>query len=138
MPEFWRSIPNQAKSLEHFMAIFIDLWPCLFTTKLSYTQLFKWGHSNDHRWKKEMNSVSIIKTANYIPLKNKIISLLSLRLTKIIQLEIISNNGWSFENWSIIMSTFTERKRNVFLRNKKDMKLFYDPDVRRKLHCDRN
>ena len=24
-----------------FMAIFIDLWPCLFTTKLSYTQLFK-------------------------------------------------------------------------------------------------
>ena len=28
------------------MAVFIDLWPCLFTTKLSYTQLFKWGHSN--------------------------------------------------------------------------------------------
>ena len=27
------------------MAIFIDLWPCLFTTKLSYTQLFLWGHS---------------------------------------------------------------------------------------------
>ena len=27
------------------MAIFIELWPCLFTTKLSYVQLFKWGHS---------------------------------------------------------------------------------------------
>jgi hypothetical protein len=26
--------------------IFIGLWPCLFTTKLSYAQLFKWGHSN--------------------------------------------------------------------------------------------
>ena len=25
-------------------ASFIDLWPCLFTTKLSYAQLFKWGH----------------------------------------------------------------------------------------------
>ena len=24
---------------------FIDLWPSLPTTKLSYTQLFKWGHS---------------------------------------------------------------------------------------------
>ena len=24
-----------------FMAVFIDLWPCLFTTKLSYAQLFK-------------------------------------------------------------------------------------------------
>ena len=68
----------------------------------------------DQRWKKEMNSVSIIKTANYIPLKNKIISLLSLRLTKIIQFEIISNNGWSFENWSIIMSTFKERKKKMY------------------------
>ena len=28
------------------MDVFIDLWPCLFTTKLSYAQLFKWGHSN--------------------------------------------------------------------------------------------
>jgi hypothetical protein len=27
------------------MAVFIDLWLCLLTTKLSYTQLFKWGHS---------------------------------------------------------------------------------------------
>ena len=27
------------------MAVFVELWPCLFTTKLSYTQLFKWGHS---------------------------------------------------------------------------------------------
>ena len=27
------------------MAVFIDLWPYLFNTKLSYTQLFKWGHS---------------------------------------------------------------------------------------------
>ena len=31
-----------------FKAVFIDLWPCLFTTKLSYTQLFKWGHSRLH------------------------------------------------------------------------------------------
>ena len=30
------------------MAIFIDLWPCLFTTKLSYAHLFKWGHSKQH------------------------------------------------------------------------------------------
>ena len=29
-----------------FMDTFIDLWPCLFTTKLSYAQLFKWGYSN--------------------------------------------------------------------------------------------
>ena len=28
------------------MAVFIDLWPYLFTTELSYAQLFKWGHSN--------------------------------------------------------------------------------------------
>ena len=28
------------------MAVFIDLWPCLLTTKLSYAQLFKWGHSS--------------------------------------------------------------------------------------------
>ena len=27
------------------MAIFIDIWPCLFTTKLSYAQLCKWGNS---------------------------------------------------------------------------------------------
>ena len=27
------------------MAVFIDLWYSLFTTKLSYAQLFKWGHS---------------------------------------------------------------------------------------------
>ena len=32
-----------------FKAVFIDLWPCLFTTKLSYTQLFKWGHSRSCR-----------------------------------------------------------------------------------------
>ena len=30
------------------MAVFIDLWPCLFTTKLSYAQLFKWGHSKNY------------------------------------------------------------------------------------------
>ena len=27
------------------MAVFKDLWPCFITTKLSYAQLFKWGHS---------------------------------------------------------------------------------------------
>ena len=27
------------------MAVFIELWPCLLTTKLNYAQLFKWGHS---------------------------------------------------------------------------------------------
>ena len=27
------------------VVVFIDLWSCLFTTKLSYAQLFKWGHS---------------------------------------------------------------------------------------------
>ena len=31
----WHSIPNQAKYLEHFMVVFIDLWPCIYTTKLS-------------------------------------------------------------------------------------------------------
>ena len=40
------SLPNQAKYLEPFMAVFIDLWPCLLTTKLRYAQLFKWGHSS--------------------------------------------------------------------------------------------
>ena len=44
-PKFWSPIPNQAKLQEIFMAVFIDIWPCLFTTKLSYAQLFKWGHS---------------------------------------------------------------------------------------------
>ena len=43
-PKFWHSIPNQAKSLEYFYSVFVDLCPCLYTTKLSYTQLFKWGH----------------------------------------------------------------------------------------------
>ena len=38
-PKFWRSIPNQAGT-------FLDLWHCMFSTKLSYTQLFKWGYSN--------------------------------------------------------------------------------------------
>ena len=28
------------------MAVFIDLWAYLFTTKLSYDQLFKLGHYN--------------------------------------------------------------------------------------------
>ena len=32
----------------NFMAVFIDLWPYLFTAKLSYPQLFKWGHSIKH------------------------------------------------------------------------------------------
>ena len=42
-------VPYQIKpnSQNIFMAVFIDLWPCLFTTKLSYAQLFKRGHSND-------------------------------------------------------------------------------------------
>ena len=30
------------------MAIFIDLWPCLPTTQLSYAQLVNWGHSSIH------------------------------------------------------------------------------------------
>ena len=29
------------------MAVFIDLCPCLITTKLSYAQLFKWVHSKE-------------------------------------------------------------------------------------------
>ena len=29
-----------------FISVFKDLWPCLLTTKFSYAQLFKWGHSN--------------------------------------------------------------------------------------------
>ena len=41
----WPSIPKQTKYLELLMAVFIDLWPCLITTKLSFAQLFKWGHS---------------------------------------------------------------------------------------------
>ena len=35
------------------MAVFIDFWPCLFTTKLSYAQLFKWGHSTDTYCKRQ-------------------------------------------------------------------------------------
>ena len=27
------------------MTVFIDLWSCFLTTKLSYAQLLKWGHS---------------------------------------------------------------------------------------------
>ena len=29
------------------MAVLIDLWSCLLTTKLSYAQLLKWGHSTE-------------------------------------------------------------------------------------------
>ena len=43
------------------MAFFIDLCPCLLTTKLSYAQLFKWGHSTSShilaRWTRAMNSL---------------------------------------------------------------------------------
>ena len=38
----WPSIPNQTKYIEPIYG----LWTCLLTTKLSYAQLFKWGHSN--------------------------------------------------------------------------------------------
>ena len=31
------------------MAIFIVLWPCLFTTKLSCLQKNKWGHANQEQ-----------------------------------------------------------------------------------------
>ena len=34
--------------LKHFYGHFHNLWPCLFTIKISYTQLFKWGHSKSH------------------------------------------------------------------------------------------
>ena len=44
-PICWCSIPNQTKLLEHFYGSFHNLWSCLCTIKLSYAQLFKWGHS---------------------------------------------------------------------------------------------
>ena len=34
--------------IKHFYGHFHNLWPCLFTIKISYTQLFKWGHSKSH------------------------------------------------------------------------------------------
>ena len=33
----------ELKAKNFFTGIFIDLWPCLFSTKLS-AKLFKWGH----------------------------------------------------------------------------------------------
>ena len=43
---FWYTLfsKNAPKSLEHFHGHFHR--SCLFTIKLSYTQLFKWSHSN--------------------------------------------------------------------------------------------
>ena len=46
----WPSIPNQTKTYNIFMAVFIDHWPWLLTTKLSYAQLYKWGHSKCMQW----------------------------------------------------------------------------------------
>ena len=37
MPKVLPSIQNRTKSLEHFYGGFMDLWPCLFTTKLNYS-----------------------------------------------------------------------------------------------------
>ena len=44
-PNFDVQYQIEPNNLNIFMAVFIDLWPCLFTTKVSYAQLFKWGHS---------------------------------------------------------------------------------------------
>ena len=40
--DVWYQIKPNRQNISR--AVFIDLWLCLFTTKLSYTQLFKWGH----------------------------------------------------------------------------------------------
>ena len=39
----WSSLISERRGFAFL--IFIDLWSCLLTTKLSYAQLFKWGHS---------------------------------------------------------------------------------------------
>ena len=44
-PNFDVQYQIEPKRWNIFMAVFMDLFPCLFTAKLSYTQLFKWGHS---------------------------------------------------------------------------------------------
>ena len=44
-PNFDNWYQIKPKGSDIFMTVFIDLWPCLFTTKLSYAHLFKWGHS---------------------------------------------------------------------------------------------
>ena len=46
MPNFWCLIPNQVELQEHFYGCFHRPLAWLLTTKLSYTQLFKWGHSS--------------------------------------------------------------------------------------------
>ena len=48
------------------MAVFIDIWPCLFTTKLSYAQLFKRGHSklSSHLQEKQNHRYSDPKAPN--------------------------------------------------------------------------
>ena len=45
------------------MVVFMDLWSCLFTTKLSYAQLFKWGHSNHQLVSKNFRT-RLVKTSN--------------------------------------------------------------------------
>ena len=39
------------------MTFFIDLWPCLLTTKLSYSQKNKSGHANHHI----LNKISLLE-----------------------------------------------------------------------------
>ena len=46
------------------MAVFIDLWPCLFTTKLSYTPLFKWGRSLSIEHARKLDRESDMKKDN--------------------------------------------------------------------------
>ena len=46
--KLWLSIQNQTKLLEHYYGCFHRPLACFFTTKLSYAQLFNWGHSNTH------------------------------------------------------------------------------------------
>ena len=55
LPKFWRLIPNQAKLLEYIYGHFYRP-----TNKLSYAQLFKWGHSNMNELKLTGNVFSFV------------------------------------------------------------------------------
>ena len=48
---FWPSNHRKLNPRNIFIVPFIELLPCLFTTKLCYAQLFKWGHSRVE-WRK--------------------------------------------------------------------------------------
>ena len=72
-----------------FTAIFIDLWPCLFTTKFSYAQLFKWGHSKHGVSSRQSRCIEVAQEGIFLKRKIR-----------------FGLGGNTEKNWRLIMSNF--------------------------------